>query len=131
MVQLVVAKEVKGTICALVVADEPVADVGGRRAIGSVALDIDALDPAAIDEVVDVSAAPRGRERRVHVGRREPERGEPRLTSMSTLRLATSGSSLRRTCASDGIGVRRREQAVARRGELLAAHAARCSAAPS
>src|SRR3546814_20516588 len=43
------------------------AEILGAGAIGGVALDIDALDAALVDEVVDVAAAPRGRERVVHV----------------------------------------------------------------
>ena len=48
-----------------------------------------------------------------------------RCWSKLTLRLATSGSSLSRTCCQHRIGICGGEQSVARRGELLTAHPAR------
>ena len=46
----------------------PFVEVGRQRAIGRVGLHIDALHPPAIDKVVDVSAAPGGREHIVDAG---------------------------------------------------------------
>ena len=82
--QPVCAKE-KGHHLALAVAHRPLVDVFGLGAIGRIALDIDALDPAAIDEVVDVASAPGGRERAVDVGGLRPS-AEIRSWFMSTLR---------------------------------------------
>src|SRR3546814_13084662 len=53
------------------------AEILGAGAIGGVALDIDSLDAALVDEVVDVAAAPRGRARAVDVAIVAATRGQP------------------------------------------------------
>jgi hypothetical protein len=55
-------------------ADVPAVQVFRTHAVGRVGLDIDLLDPAAVDEVVDVRTAPRGAERGVDVGRGQAHR---------------------------------------------------------
>ena len=82
VVQPVRRERREGHHLALVVADEPVVDVRRRRRDRALALHIDPLHPAAIDEVVDVAAAPGGRERRVDVIRGEAERGETLLVDI-------------------------------------------------
>ena len=83
----------------------------GCGAIGRVALDVDALHAAAIDEVVDVAAAPGGRQRRVDVG-------------------LASGRARPASAGSTSILQRRRCRA-ARSGGPTAASDRRCAAASS
>ncbi len=57
------AKEEKGTILPGGVAHVELLQVLGQHAVGGVGLDIDPLDPAALDEVVDIGAAEGRRDR--------------------------------------------------------------------
>ena len=125
----VCAKEEKGTISPWLLRTNHWSMSLGLGAIGRVALDVDALHPAAVDEVVDVAAAPGGRERAVDVAGVEAERGDALLVDVDLeagdvgqLAQADRGE-LR---VGDGCG----EQLVARRRELLLASCRRCSAAP-
>ena len=58
------------------IADVPVRKVFGAAAERCIALDIDALDAPAVDEVVDIDAAPRRCEGLVDVGLRQAERAD-------------------------------------------------------
>ncbi len=58
----------EGRHLAVRASDVPTFEVFGAHAVGRVGLDIDLLDPAAVDEVVDVEPAERGAERAVDVG---------------------------------------------------------------
>src|SRR3546814_15134803 len=68
-------------------ANEPLAEILGAGAIGGVALDIDALDAALVDEVVDVAAAPRGPERVVNAALVASISGQPLHTRVDLERL--------------------------------------------
>ena len=85
------AKEENGAISPFDRADVPLAEISRVGAVRRIALDIDALDAALIDEVVDVAAAPGGRERGVDVALVEPERGQLLLVSMSILSVGDVG----------------------------------------
>ena len=102
----------------------------GLRAIGRVALDIDALDPAAVDEVVDVAAAPGGRDGVVDVGGAETERGDALLVDVD-LEAGDVGQ-LAEADRGELADRRSRRRAAGRaRRRSLSRPCRRCSAAPS
>ena len=74
-IQRPVAKAENGTISPLAVAHEPALGVLRQHAERRVGLHVHALGAPLVDEVVHVGDAPGGREQRVHVGERDPERG--------------------------------------------------------
>jgi hypothetical protein len=87
-----------------------------------IALHIDALDAAAIDEVVDVIAAPGGRQRGVHIRLREAKRADLGLILFHLQRriVVQAAQSHRRE---QWILLRRLQQPFARFHELRARHA--------
>ncbi len=98
-------------------------EIFGLGAIGGIALHKDALDAPLVDEIVDVAAAPRGRERRIHIGIVDAIGRQPLRIDVDLERrdVGQVGQAYRREFR---IVVCHREQAVARFGEFGAAHPA-------
>ena len=88
-----------------------------------VALHVHALHAAAIDEVVDVRTAPRGRQRRVDVGYRNAERVRFRLIDVE-VQLRRVVEAVLAHLREQRILARRGEQLVARRHQRLVAEIA-------
>ena len=95
----------------------------GRHAIGCIGLEVDALDAATIDKVVDVCATPGCRDRVVH--RRQVEARARAALSWSTLTLScgASSSALGRTPTSRLVLRCHAKQLVARSKQLVVAQA--------
>ncbi len=104
-------------------ADVPLPEACRVRAVRRVGLHIDALDPALVDEVVDVAPAPGRRQSAVDVILVEAERGQLLLVDVDLV-----GGDVGQVADADGrqlrICIGFLQQAIARGEELLAAHAA-------
>ncbi len=72
----------EGHHLAAAVADVPVADILRHHPVSGVGLDIDLLDPAVLDEVVDVGAAPGGGQHAVGVVHRNPHGAGPHVVDV-------------------------------------------------
>src|SRR5262249_41739094 len=101
---------------------EPLVDIAWLRAIRGIALDIDTLDPATVDEIVDVAAAPGSRNSAVHIAGVEAECGETLLIDIE-LEAGDVGQLAETHLAELGIRVRCREQLIARRSKPFGRHA--------
>ena len=88
-------------------ADVPLRQALRVGAVRRVALDIDALDAALVDEVVDVAPAPGGRQRVLTSFWLRPERASASAGRRRSCSVATSGRSLKRTAVSFGSALAR------------------------